>query len=131
MAFVFSYSIASPLWTCIIAAYRRGKMKSTVMAGLLAGLLSAPTHALAVPPQSRDTPSRVVGMDVQRRKITNPLQRDKLRRRGTAQATLDNEVCSQPTRLSVRVYLHCVLLAGSLLAWGRTRVDLRADLGAD
>ncbi|KAK7988851.1 hypothetical protein PG989_009166 [Apiospora arundinis] len=65
-------------------------MKATVAAGLVAGLLCTPTQALSVP-QRKSAEPMVVGMDMQRRKVSNPMQRDTLRRRGTTRATLDNE----------------------------------------
>ncbi|KAK8049919.1 aspartic-type endopeptidase protein [Apiospora phragmitis] len=65
-------------------------MKVSIAAGLMAGLLCTPTQALSVPQRKSNQPM-VVGMDMQRRKVSNPMQRDRLRRRGTTRATLDNE----------------------------------------
>ncbi|KAI1854845.1 hypothetical protein JX266_000963 [Neoarthrinium moseri] len=65
-------------------------MKSTTVAALVAGVLSASSEALTLRERST-VPSRVVGMDVQRKKVSDPVNRDRLRRRGTAQASLDNE----------------------------------------
>ncbi|ORY59084.1 aspartic proteinase precursor [Pseudomassariella vexata] len=65
-------------------------MKSTTVFALAAGLLSTSSDALSLKKRSTGQ-SKVVGMDTQRKKITNPLQRDRLRRRGSATAELDNE----------------------------------------
>lgn len=66
-------------------------MKSATMVALVAGLLSSSTDALVM--QERNTASsKVVGMDLQRRTVPDPVQRDRLRRRGSVAATLDNEV---------------------------------------
>ncbi|KAI0128885.1 aspartic peptidase domain-containing protein [Xylariales sp. AK1849] len=65
-------------------------MKSTNMVALVAGLLAAPIDALTLRERSTGL-SKVVGMDMQRRKISDPLQRDRLRRRDSVQASLDNE----------------------------------------
>jgi hypothetical protein len=66
-------------------------MKTITVAALVAGLLSTSTDALAVEKKSTYS-SKVVSMETLRQKVSDPLQRDRLRRRGSLQASLDNEV---------------------------------------
>jgi hypothetical protein len=57
-----------------------------------ASLLSTYTEAIHLVERSEGA-QRVVGFPVQRRDVSNPILRDRLRRRAeTVQATLDNEV---------------------------------------
>lgn len=65
-------------------------MRTTSVVAVVAGLLSASTDALDLRTRTSGQP-KVVTMGVQRRKVENPTERDRLRRRGTAVATLDNE----------------------------------------
>ncbi|KAF3022433.1 hypothetical protein E8E14_007531 [Neopestalotiopsis sp. 37M] len=67
-------------------------MKSASVAALVAGLLSTSAEALAIRDNSNTASSGVVAMDVQRRKVADPVKRDKLRRRGSVAASLENEV---------------------------------------
>ncbi|ETS79989.1 hypothetical protein PFICI_07518 [Pestalotiopsis fici W106-1] len=66
-------------------------MKSASVAALVAGLLSTSADALAIRDSSNTASSGVVAMDVQRRKVADPVKRDKLRRRGSVEASLENE----------------------------------------
>ncbi|KAK3692063.1 aspartic peptidase domain-containing protein [Podospora appendiculata] len=64
-------------------------MKTTTLLALAASFLSS-THALAV--QKRQDGPRVVGLQTERRSITNPLTRERIRRkRDTLVVGLDNE----------------------------------------
>jgi hypothetical protein len=61
---------------------------------IVAGLLSPCTEALTLQRRTNG-PARVVGLPIQRREVSDPLTRDRLRRRaGTVSETLDNEVNS-------------------------------------
>ncbi|KAK3940503.1 aspartic peptidase domain-containing protein [Diplogelasinospora grovesii] len=71
-------------------------MKSSTLLALAASLLPSSTEGLALQQQQqqqrRDGSSpRVVGLETKRQPIANPLSRDKLRRRGSVTASLDNE----------------------------------------
>lgn len=66
-------------------------MKGLTTFAVAAGLLSTCTEGLTLNRRT-DRPAKVVGFPVVRKTVSNPLKRDRLRRRGTAQATLDNEV---------------------------------------
>ncbi|KAK3357671.1 aspartic peptidase domain-containing protein [Lasiosphaeria hispida] len=63
-------------------------MKTTSALAIVASILST-TEALAVKPR-QDGP-RVVGLQTERRRVSNPLLSDRIRRRGSITATLDNE----------------------------------------
>ncbi|OAA64180.1 aspartic-type endopeptidase [Niveomyces insectorum RCEF 264] len=66
-------------------------MKSTTLLALLASSLIPFSEGLALHKRT-DGPPRVVGMATERRRISNPVQRDRLRRRTSAvAASLDNE----------------------------------------
>ncbi|KAK6079283.1 aspartic-type endopeptidase opsB 1 [Seiridium cupressi] len=65
-------------------------MKSASVAALVAGLFATSTDALTMGERSTG-PSKVVGMDLQRRKVSDPIKRDRLRRRGSVEASLNNE----------------------------------------
>lgn len=65
-------------------------MRTATVVALAASLLSTPTDGLALQERGAEAP-RVVGMELQRNTISDPLKRDQLRRRGEVQATLDNE----------------------------------------
>jgi hypothetical protein len=58
---------------------------------VVAGLLLSCTEGLALQKRS-DGPLRVVGLPIQRREVLDPVARDRLRRRGTVNEPLDNEV---------------------------------------
>ncbi|KAB5570156.1 aspartic peptidase domain-containing protein [Coniochaeta sp. 2T2.1] len=64
-------------------------MRTSTSLATLAWLLSA-TEALAVD-RRQEAPPRVVSLDIERNKRSNPLEQHQLRRRGSVQATLDNE----------------------------------------
>ena len=71
-------------------------MKGLSIVTIVASLLSLQTDAIELHRRT-DGPPRVVGFPVHRKHVSNPLYRDRLRRRvekraGTVQATLDNEV---------------------------------------
>ena len=67
-------------------------MKGLTTFAIAAGLLSTYTDAIELHRRT-DGPPQVVGFPVQRKHVSNPLLRDRLRRRAeTVQATLDNEV---------------------------------------
>lgn len=67
-------------------------MKGVGTLVIAAGLLSAPAGAIQLHKRT-DGPARVVGFPIERRSISNPLLRDRLRRRSeTVQVSLDNEV---------------------------------------
>jgi hypothetical protein len=59
---------------------------------IVAGLLSSCTEGLALSKRTNG-PAKVVGLPIQRREVSDPLTRDRLRRRaGTVSENLDNEV---------------------------------------
>lgn len=64
-------------------------MKSITLLAFAATLLST-TAAINLQKRSEGS-SRVVSLSTQRRTVTNPVERDRLRRRGSVQADLDNE----------------------------------------
>ncbi|CAJ2510049.1 Uu.00g059490.m01.CDS01 [Anthostomella pinea] len=64
-------------------------MRSTTIFALAAGIISLPAEARNIP--SVLGKPKVVSMSTQRKPISNPVNRDRLRRRGTIQADLDNE----------------------------------------
>ena len=67
-------------------------MKSLISIALAAGLLVAPASAIHLHKRT-DGAARVVGFPIQRRDISDPVSRDRLRRRSeTVQVSLDNEV---------------------------------------
>jgi hypothetical protein len=67
-------------------------MKGSTTFAIAASLLCTFTDAIQLHRRT-DGPPRVVGFPVQRKSISNPVSRDRLRRRAdTVQATLDNEV---------------------------------------
>jgi hypothetical protein len=67
-------------------------MKSLISIALAAGLLVAPASAINLHKRT-DGPARVVGFPIQRRDVSDPISRDRLRRRSqTVQVSLDNEV---------------------------------------
>ncbi|KAK6611118.1 eukaryotic aspartyl protease [Botrytis cinerea] len=70
-------------------------MRTTTFITAAVGLLSTCTDAIQLQKRT-DGPARVVGLDVVRKSVENPLARDKLRklrrRSKTVTATLDNEV---------------------------------------
>jgi hypothetical protein len=56
------------------------------------GLLSTCIEGLQLQRRT-DGPARVVGFPIERKRVADPVNRDRLRRRaGTVQASLDNEV---------------------------------------
>ncbi|OIW33439.1 acid protease [Coniochaeta ligniaria NRRL 30616] len=63
-------------------------MRTSVTLAVLAWLSASEALVLH---ERQDGAPRVVSMDIERTKLSNPLQRDRLRRRGSVQATLDNE----------------------------------------
>ncbi|KAH8682999.1 aspartic proteinase precursor [Tricladium varicosporioides] len=65
-------------------------MRSLSVFAVAAGLLSTFTEGIHLQKRA-DGPPRVVGFPVQRKTVVDPVRRDRLRRRGTVQATLDNE----------------------------------------
>lgn len=71
-------------------------MRTSVALAALASLFWT-TEALAVEKRQERAP-RVISLDIERTKRSNPLEQHRLRRRGSVQATLDNEV--RPTALS-------------------------------
>jgi hypothetical protein len=68
-------------------------MKTHTRTVLVAALLASVAEALSIPsiPERRDAAPRVVSMDTQRRTVANPVERDRIRRRATVEAALDNE----------------------------------------
>lgn len=67
-------------------------MKGFTTLAISATLLSSCTGAIQLQKRT-DGPARVVGFQIERNTIQNPVKRDRLRRRAeTIQATLDNEV---------------------------------------
>lgn len=70
-------------------------MRTTTFITAAVGILSTCTNAIQLQKRT-DGPARVVGLDVVRKQVANPLARDKLRklrrRSNTVTATLDNEV---------------------------------------
>ncbi|KAH9883233.1 aspartic peptidase domain-containing protein [Xylariomycetidae sp. FL2044] len=64
-------------------------MRSTAALALLAGLVSLPADARNI--QGSIGQPKVVNLSTQRKSVPNPVHRDRLRRRGSIQATLDNE----------------------------------------
>ncbi|KAM3081002.1 hypothetical protein ACMFMG_004962 [Clarireedia jacksonii] len=66
-------------------------MRTTIIIATVVGILSGCTEAIQLQRRT-DGPPRVVGFDVERRTVSNPLTRDRIRRRSnTVTATLDNE----------------------------------------
>ena len=69
-------------------------MKSFSLLAVLAGLTLS-TQAIQL--VKRDAVPRVLGMEIERREVQNPVKRDQARRRKrqskTVSETLDNEVC--------------------------------------
>lgn len=65
-------------------------MKGQALTALAASLLLLHTSA-ALQLVKRDFPA-VVGLDIQRRNVLDPVKRDLLKRAGTVSETLDNEV---------------------------------------
>lgn len=66
-------------------------MKSATTLAVLASALIAVTEGLVLQKRT-DGPPRVISMSTERRRVNNPAQRDRLRRRATAvSASLDNE----------------------------------------
>ncbi|KAM7207400.1 Aspartic peptidase domain containing protein [Naviculisporaceae sp. PSN 640] len=71
-------------------------MRTTTVLAATASLFSAMTECMVVPQQNQPrqqdgrTP-KVVGMPIERRRPSNPVHRDKIRRRETVAAALDNE----------------------------------------
>ncbi|KAI1761724.1 acid protease [Hypoxylon sp. FL1150] len=64
------------------------KSTTTVLA-LVAGLLAAPAHARNLPTSAGQP--KVVSLATQRKTISNPVRRDRIRRRDTSRVDLDNE----------------------------------------
>lgn len=65
-------------------------MKLTAIAAVAVGALTTGTGALQLAKRT-DGPARVVGMGIQRKEVADPVQRDRLRKRGkTVSETLDN-----------------------------------------
>ncbi len=59
---------------------------------IVAGMMSRCSEGLALSKRS-DGPARVVGLPIQRREVSDPVKRDRIRRRGgTVSENLDNEV---------------------------------------
>ncbi|PQE22314.1 eukaryotic aspartyl protease protein [Rutstroemia sp. NJR-2017a WRK4] len=66
-------------------------MRTSTIIVAAVGILSGCTEAIQLQRRT-DGPPRVVGFDVERRAVSNPLKRDRIRRRSnTVTATLDNE----------------------------------------
>ncbi|KAH8673662.1 aspartic peptidase domain-containing protein [Xylariales sp. PMI_506] len=65
-------------------------MKLTTAIALATSPLSLGVAALALR-ETSGSPARVVSMETKRDRVSNPLKRDRLRRRGTVETTLDNE----------------------------------------
>ena len=65
-------------------------MKATIFLAGVASILSS-AEGLNLP-KRQDGPSRVVSLDIERKTFTNPVQRDRVRRRDAVEASLDNEV---------------------------------------
>jgi hypothetical protein len=59
----------------------------------VAAALAETAHGLSI--RKRDDGPKVVGLETERRVPRNPLHRDMLRKRGTLEVGLDNEVCLQ------------------------------------
>jgi hypothetical protein len=67
-------------------------MRGTQVLAVGAGFLAISVEALSLHKRS-DGPSRVLGLEIERRTVADPIARDRLRRRaGTVQASSDNEV---------------------------------------
>jgi hypothetical protein len=71
-------------------------MKSTALLALAASLLSS-ADGLALQ-KREDGPPRVLSLPIHRGTVTNPVVRDRLRRRGTLAGTLDNLVSRRRSR---------------------------------
>lgn len=56
-----------------------------------AGLLATGAQAISLAKRT-DGPPKVLGLDIERKLVADPIARDRLRRRGTVQTSLDNEV---------------------------------------
>jgi hypothetical protein len=67
-------------------------MRTSTVVALAASVLSTSTDALTVQERAAES-AKVVGMSLERRAVSDPIKRDRLRRRGEVKATLDNEVC--------------------------------------
>ena len=67
------------------------RMRSLILTALLAAVLSCESNALQILPQRGVSPA-VVGLDIQRKHVQDPIDRDALRRRQTVTESLDNEV---------------------------------------
>ncbi|ROW12322.1 hypothetical protein VMCG_00795 [Cytospora schulzeri] len=65
-------------------------MKCTTLLALVATTMITSVEGINLRKRTDGAP-RVVGMETQRKTVTNPHKRDQLRRRGTVTATLDNE----------------------------------------
>lgn len=73
-------------------------MRSTTsLLVLAAGMLSAPANALNL--RKSNGQSKVVSLSTERKPVTDPVRRDRLRRRDTVTAELDNEVSTITDRL--------------------------------
>ncbi|OTA98934.1 hypothetical protein M426DRAFT_68797 [Hypoxylon sp. CI-4A] len=67
-------------------------MKSTTtILALVASILAVPTNARNIPSSSTASQPKVVSLATKRNTISNPVKRDRLRRRDTIKAGLDNE----------------------------------------
>ncbi|KAI6376525.1 hypothetical protein MCOR25_002737 [Pyricularia grisea] len=68
-------------------------MRLIASLALLASLASSVTNGSSIPRRDSSAPAalRVVSMPMERQHISNPLERDRLRRRSSITATLDNE----------------------------------------
>jgi hypothetical protein len=69
-------------------------MKAIKIIAIAAGLLSTCAEAIVLQRRT-DAPARVLDLAIQRRVVSDPLARDRLRQRAkTVQVSLDNEVCN-------------------------------------
>ena len=76
-------------------------MKVAAVAAVAVGALATGTSALQLVKRSNG-PARVVGMSIERKEISNPVEKDRLRKRGqTVSETLDNFEVESPTISSI------------------------------
>ncbi|KAK3313551.1 aspartic peptidase domain-containing protein [Apodospora peruviana] len=66
-------------------------MRASFALAAAASFLSATTEGLVLQQKHHGPGPKVVAMDIERRQTTNPLHRDRLRKRATVEAALDNE----------------------------------------
>ena len=68
-------------------------MKTTTILAWSASLIWS-VEGLVAQQRRQSSGPKVVGLETERRHVSDPLARDRMRRRDTVEADLDNEVCS-------------------------------------